>query len=193
MLRLTTLSLTASLAFGTAVSVAAADPTPSLSSEERFVFPEQGIAVSLPAGWQRHRDSPWLPSLPIFESVLAAGPPDGTSECLVETFAFEGAEPSKIAETLGRVAGYDEFEIREGVALPAGDAVPDQPVVRMSAHEARGGQPGRSVAYVLAAPRGYAWLWCSTTTASPSDDWLTIAETFEFLPAEEEAARCTRP
>jgi len=153
-----------------------------LPAEERFAFPEQGIAVSLPAGWQQHWDSP---SLPIFESVLAAGPPDGTSECLVETFAFEGAEPSKIAETLGRVGGYDEFEISEGLALPAGDTVPEQPVVRLSAHEARGGQPGTSVAYVLAAPHGYVWLWCSTTEAPPSDHWLSIAETFEFLPSEE--------
>jgi hypothetical protein len=153
-----------------------------LPSGQRFEFPEYGVAVTMPAGWLDSWDSP---SLPIFESVLAAGPLDETSECLVETFAFEGAEPSKIAETLGRVAGYDEFEIREGLALPAGDAVPDQPVVRMSAHEARGGQPGRSIAYVLAAPRGYAWLWCSTTGAPPSDDWLSIAESFEFLPAED--------
>ena len=61
----------------------------------------------MPAGWLKIWGSP---SLPIFESVLVAGPPDETSECLVETFAFEGAEPGKIAETLGRVGGYDEFE-----------------------------------------------------------------------------------
>jgi hypothetical protein len=153
-----------------------------LPSGQRFEFPEHGIAVTMPAGWLNI----WQPpSLPIFESVIAAAPIDGPGECALETFAFEGAEPSKIAETLGRVGGYDEFEISEGLALPAGDAVPEEPVVRMSAHEARGGQPGTSVAYVLVAPHGYAWLWCSTTGAPLSDDWLSIAETFEFLPVEE--------
>ena len=149
-----------------------------LPTDERVEFPEHGIAVSLPHSYLLDRQV--SPSLPIFETVIAAARVDGPGECVVETFAFTSEEPNKVAETLGVIADYPEFEVEErygGVdALPAGD------YVLMSAAYAPGGQPGASVAYVFPMPAGYAWLWCSTTESAPEDLWRSIAETFEFLP-----------
>ena len=178
----TALLVVLSLGVATGSSASAASPggTP-LPSGHRFEFPEHGVAVTMPAGWLNQ----WAtPSLPIFEVVIAAAPLEGPGECVVETFAFKGAEPYKVAETLGVIGGYPEFEITEGVmgldALPNGD-----PVVRMSAAYAPGGQPGASVAYVFPTPVGFAWLWCSTTGTAPADDWLSTAEGIEFLPEDE--------
>ncbi len=168
---------------GLALASAATAQSPlgtPLPADQRFEFPEYGIAVSLPYSYINDWASP---SLPIFEMVIAAAPLEGPGECAIETFDFTGVEPGKMAETLGVVAGYPEFEIAErlgGVdALPAGD------YVRMSAAYAPGGQPGASVAYVFPTPVGYSWLWCSTTDAPPADDWLSIAESVEFLPEQE--------
>ena len=152
-----------------------------LSADQRFEFPEPGIAVSLPDSYLLDRQA--TPSLPIFESVIAAAPVDGPGECTIETFAFAGQEPNKVAETLGLIADYPEFMIEERYggldALPGGD------YVLMSAEYAPGGEPGASAAYVFPTPTGYAWLWCSTTESPPEDLWRSIAETVEFLSAEE--------
>ena len=96
-----------------------------LSADQRFEFPEPGIAVSLPDSYLLDRQA--TPSLPIFESVIAAAPVDGPGECTIETFAFAGQEPNKVAETLGLIADYPEFMIEERYggldALPGGDYV----------------------------------------------------------------------
>ena len=170
---------------GLALASAATAQSPlgtPLPADQRFEFPEYGIAVSLPYSYINKGQ--WAsPSLPIFEMVIAAAPLEGPGECVIETFDFTGVEPGKMAETLGVVAGYPEFEIAERLggldALPAGD------YVRMSAAYAPGGEPGASVAYVFPTADGYSWLWCSTTDAPPADDWLSIAESVEFLPEEE--------
>ena len=39
--------------------------------------------------------------------------------------------------------------------------------------------------YILAAGDRLISLWCDATSLPPDDRWLSIAESFEFLPAEE--------
>jgi hypothetical protein len=164
------------IALSTIVAAQTPPGTP-LPADQRFEFPDHGIAVSVPYSYVNQWESP---SLPIFERVMTAAPLEGAGRCAIETFGFKGVEPGRMAETLGTIADLPEFEVAERFggmdALPVGD------YAQMSAAYAPGGGPGASVAYVFPTPAGYAWLWCSTTESPPQDLWRSIAESIELLP-----------
>lgn len=171
----------------------APSPTPPESPIDiggRFVLPEGGYALSFPEGWdvQVHRldfppdfgllpvvraEAPLERSTPptevAFCEVKVAGPCDGSCSTLIdestarEVAWWESGTEQEVPSTLAS----------EALTLPAGYAVrvdveyPDwnRSIYRLT--------DGRVAATLLCiAPRG------------PHDRWLSIAETFEFLPAE---------
>ena len=171
--------LVCALVVVTGTSAIGQRPGPSpLAEDQRFEFPDHGLALTVPAGWRVTQGGQ---GLPIFDRVLVAREVGGAGRCIVETFEFDGVRPEEIAWTLSRIRGYRQARIAPAVELPAGEAVrlyaPDLP---------EQGQAGTSDTYVFATDDGYAWLTCSTTDAYPGRLWYTIAESIELLPAEPE-------
>lgn len=172
-------ALVCALVVVTGASAIAQRPRSSpLAEDQRFEFPDHGIALTIPAGW---RVTTGAQGLPIFDRVLVARQADGPGRCIVETFEFDGARPEEIAFTLSRIRRYRQAQIAPAVKLPGGEAVrlyaPDLP---------RKGQAVASDTYVFGTDDGYAWLTCSTTGTYAGPLWYTIAESIEFLPTEPE-------
>ena len=198
MQRLTVALLTVSLLGVGAGSVLAQPPTFSPETPSwRVEVPEAGLALSLPTGWDvrvpmgkvthrgEHTDDPdrgwWV--------VLDAGSPQefpdvGTGGC--EVWLFRTDDPDNHAATLSDIWGdadmywttptYAADHTETAVMLPAG------PATRFDfADEFPRGYEYHAD-YRIVAPDGVVWLMCQSTDVRPDD---SIAETIEFLPAEE--------
>jgi hypothetical protein len=153
-------------------------PQPSpLATDERIVLPEAGMAVTMPAGWEVRTDHGGA----IFETALSASPSGAPGQCAIQVFRYDGATTQEVAEFVASHYWDLRGGTMENVRLPsAGDAVK---VVMLGGPSAVN---GKRVAYVFDAGDYYAWLWCDSTGSPPPDDlWLSIADTIEFLPAEE--------
>jgi hypothetical protein len=157
-------------------ATAAVDVT-RLEADVRIVLPEAGMAVTIPAGWEVRTDHGGA----IFETALAASPSGAPGECGIQVFRFDGATVPDVAEFLGTVYwDFEEFVISE-ISLPTAEYV-----VRLQGPGTSSPRPGTTVAYIFDAGDRYAWLWCDSTSAAPPDDlWLSIADTIEFLSADE--------
>jgi hypothetical protein len=187
-----------------AAPVRAAAPAPPMSSPAavhdgtRVEVPEHGLAVTLPAGWTwviRPGD-PDDPS----GSGLFAEAPTGDARCLARTLGSPGPRDLSLDQWKQWMRGrWGERSIEPVVvSLPAGPALRHDGVVSHASVTAEWPEPAvpwstDELAYasmttyaILAADgTGAAMLECQRPAAlgPPDDDWLSIAQTLEFLPA----------
>ena len=147
-----------------------------LEEDQRIVLPQAGMAVTMPAGWEVRTGHGGA----IIESAMQATETDASAGCDINVFRFDGATTHDVAEFLGDIYwDLETFDTGE-VQLPlAGDA--------MLLKSPGGGHAlaDTRVAYIFDAGDRYAWLSCTSTAEPPEDLWLSIADTIEFLPAEE--------
>ena len=119
--------------------------------------------------------------IPIFRELLYADAPMGADrleQCEVQSFAYPGLTPFDIAYSLSTMScGLGSMPSH--TSLPAGDAA------QLHCQSSGDGHTFYQSWYVLAADAGYMWLWCRSADYRPEDRWLSIAQTLEFLPAEE--------
>jgi len=199
MRRLSTTLLVTCLAAMGASAAMAQQPSPNPETTGQFVeVPEAGIALTLPGDWEvvarmqetdvgGHMDDPdrslWL----VLDSRTPHRYPDAeTGGCNVWLFQTTDPDPGSI--TLDDIWSdpyvywsdprYEATRATTEVMLPAGPATRfdfGDPFMYGDRYHAD---------YRLVAPDGIAWLMCKSLGARPDDDWMSIAETFEFLPAD---------
>lgn len=163
----------------TAIPVMATTPADLvvLEEDQRMVLPEARMAVTMPAGWEVRTGHGGA----IIETAMQATEPEATDACGIQVFRFDGATTRDVAEFLGgSYWDLKRFETSE-VQLPsAGGAM------RLESPGGERALAGTLVAYIFDAGDRYAWLWCGSSVEAPPDDlWLSIADTIEFLPAED--------
>ena len=195
------LMIVATRTTGAADAIDGATNQPSTSSlptsGQRVEIPEAGMALTIPAGWGfqvEMRPTDWAAGAPVaatiwqvLDSWSPAGDPEAATESCsigllqmseqsVGSMMFDGVigDPGPVADQSAPGWTHSTTE----VLLPVG------PVTR---NDEVGQEPDGvwySTVYNLVAPDGMVWLNCSGPVR-PDDHWLSIAETFEFLPAEE--------
>jgi hypothetical protein len=168
------------LALGSGAVAQEPSPTPE---RQRFEFAEEGVAIELPAEWEA------LPyGGPGHEAVIAAYQSTLGGTCAVAKWpSFGLGTVNDILENVvptgywtGLPGGYDVAR----VSTAAGDAV------RVTYTEVRSDLAAAfwNAMYFLPAGHDLYTVQCNVeydTPTPPEDDWLSIAETFEFLPAGE--------
>ena len=158
--------------------VVAQDPLPSpVMTVQRVEAPEAGIALTVPGDW--NVSQPMVEVLPGLVQVLVATKP-GSGGCWVGLAA--PWVPTSLQDFTDGVMLpfrlHPDYEVADGMAdasLPAGPALRGYMVQHFPEGDLH------QVPYILAAPDGFVFMNCLGYNR-PSDDWLSIAETFEFLP-----------
>ena len=171
----------------------AQEPSPSAEPVgQRVELPGYGFAVSFPSDWTVLEGPEAWPTttgrrvytsaIPIFRQLLVADSPVRTGiieQCEVQSFAYPDLTPIDIAYSLSQTLCLG-MSYPSDISLPAGDAA------RLDCDRGGGGDPRLYQSwYVLAADSGYVWLWCRGPDDASENRWLAIAESLEFLPAEE--------
>ncbi|MEA2026469.1 MAG: hypothetical protein U9O18_07240, partial [Chloroflexota bacterium] len=169
---------------------------PPATNAGRVDVPEAGITVTFPVDWTVDivNESSSIPAVSdgtntTLETwrVLDASAPDGRSErCGVDRYGtdeltadgFVGRFQSWIEDAWG-----DSVEVST-VNLPSGDSVRVQVVVKTSDASTFSPVAHHMDFYLFDGGDGAFVLSCYGEDP-PDDDWLSIAETLEFLPAEE--------
>jgi hypothetical protein len=170
-------------------------PAPSAAATAmpgRFVLPEGGYAVTFPEGWevQVHRHLDYL-----FPVVDAREPRGGSASddagyCWVRFMSQCGDGGAKSCATI-----IDEAAAREVAWFESGTDVPVPSTVEAVALTLPAGyavrvrtehaDPEKDWAYYrMTDGLSLAVLGCAASSG-PDDHWLSVAETFEFLPIEE--------
>ena len=171
---------------------------PSPVPSQRLIAPQHGVAITVPASWDLKALDPGgePPSssshLSRRELVAAAQPLEegGSVLCVIHVYATEDGSPVVVDEEVGGILldlqTVPELElltpIPEPVELPAGPALRvgfDQVSPTPSLPDGR----ARVFQYFLARADELYLVGCRRAPGDV-DSWLTIAETFEFLPAE---------
>lgn len=199
--------LVLALGSGTVAQSPSPDPPPWFGG--RVEMPEHGFAVTLPDDWVAFDTSAdavsqvgaasgfvdltgWVEDeaglvglLEDTPAELLVGSGGGTSVCglgalyrgpVVSADDSEGFATHMYDTFVDAPQAYD-VELPQPVDLPGGPAY----LMRWSEGELR--LPSSMYLRVM---DGLAFaMWCGTEDARPDDDWLSIAETFEFLPVEE--------
>jgi hypothetical protein len=178
----------------------AQSPSPSAEAPgQRFVVPEAGLALTLPEDWEvlvrvletnvgGHMDDPDRSLWRVLQSWTPHRHPDPErGGCDVLLFRTNDQDADSI--TLDDIWSnpyiywsdprYEATRIATDVMLPAGAAT------RFDFGDPDKYGDWHRADYRFTAPDGVVWLLCKSVGARPDDDWLSIAETFEFLPAEE--------
>jgi hypothetical protein len=179
----------------------AQSPSPSpVASGQRVEVPEAGIAITVPEGWGfriEMLETDWVKAAGVtldatIWRVLHWWNPDGdpdeaaehcsigllrVGEQSVGMMTFGGAirDPSPAPDQWPPGWTHSSAEI----LLPVGPATQIDVVIREPDGD------WYDTTYNLVTPDGQVWLGCSGPER-PDDRWLSIAETFEFLPSEEE-------
>lgn len=171
-----------------AIASAPADPPSSAPFDPRVEVPERGFAVDFPAEWLVRSwpgPGPVLGGSVVLRAVTLAGE-DGSGgyECLIED---DTTLPS-----LSDVASLDEWRdtlisIAEAQEIRASEPVVTE--VSLSLGRTIRGDWERwrgipAIAWIFTDGDRRAALLCRADEA-PEDGWLSIAESFEFLPAAE--------
>ena len=167
------------------------------SSGQRVEMPWAGVAVTFPKDWHvivtpeelpRTRAGRLMgPTIPIFP-VLAVGiDPEyrqRQEQCDLVTFDLIPRWQPLPLTTYDIAFSLAELLLPEGgfgteqISLPRGDAT------HLGQQTRRSGSEVFHSVFVFARDPGYVWLWCTSLDESPADDWLSIAQTIEFLPEE---------
>jgi hypothetical protein len=202
-MRRLTIVLLAACVLGTGATPAIAqEPSPPPWFGGRVEMPEHGFALTFPEGW-----TIFEPGTSDFERALArvdiyreelhtvmvagarppgreGGPP--VEWCTGDTMIFFAApldawfklkEDASLEDILPLLFGGGDDEDRPGITyleLPAGQAA------RMDGPD----EATHLSVYLLRDGNTFYWISCAGDDL-PDDRWLSIAETFEFLPAEE--------
>jgi len=170
-----------------AAVVPAQEPSPGLASAgQRVEVPEEAYAVTFPDGWEvgtypmeLGSDSPDGTSTEAVYMSAYGWVPDGSTQCLIsiEPLTDPPGDPLMALErSSGWVsAHYEPFLIETStLELPAGPAI----------HYAIESEGNVGSGYLFSD--GFDRFFLTCLGADPPDDrWLSIAETFEFLPEEE--------
>jgi len=189
----------------------AQEPSPPPWFGGRVEMPEHGFAVTVPADWVTFDTAvDAVSQLEAASGVLdpVVWPADGaellgvlatagsedmqllSSHATTVDLCWMGAQPAwdmpidEVADSMFESYLDDpsarDVEAPQRIDLPAGPAY----LIRSSDQD-DSGVWGPSSMYLLDADPGVLMTYCSTKDARPEDDWLSIVETIEFLPAEE--------
>jgi hypothetical protein len=156
-------------------TVVAQSPPPSRTAlDQRVEAPEAGIAVTFPDDWV-------VEVQPVMsDAVLSAEAPSGGS---CEVTLQDGSRWSSLDEAAEFFAsvmsdfGPEVEATSTALRLPVGDAVRID--VELPEEESS------AAFYLLTDGTTFYVLRCAAFSDPPEDRWLSIAETFEFLPMEE--------
>jgi hypothetical protein len=166
------------------VSVTSA-PSDRLAIGERFEVPDQGFAVAFPYGWTVEvMDSDLMASTGMSAQgghyFVAAQPIEKDETCTVLVSESTETAPSSMAAAVFA----DGFRRDAGVTSVASDIVslPVGSAPRLDVILTTG--DGRTMYFFTDDEAMHYWLTCGADHL-PDDRWLSVAETFEFLPAEE--------
>jgi len=167
------------LVLGSGVVAQEASPSPG-TGVQRVEVPEAGVALTVPDDWDV--DTPMQEMFLGVVQVLVATRP-GSGGCWIGLAPnFNAMGLRDFADVVMLVfklnSNYEVAEEMADVSLPAGAALR----AYMVQHFPEGDL--HQAPYILAAPKDFAFLNC-IGYARPDDDWLSIAETFEFLPTDE--------
>ena len=191
MRRLTAALLVTCLLGVGAGSATAEEPLPSPETTgQRVEVPEAGYAVTLPEAWTletrevvERTDSPEGPTEETRSIQSYAVAPDGSASCLlVEDRLEESLDDPSAA--LDETAAYHRSRYEpvlvemSSVELPLGRAV------RFVVDFADWGDEAVGAVYLLSDGVDLFVLSCVAPEPPEGDWWLSIAETFEFLPEE---------
>ena len=198
MRRLTGTLLTIGLVAATAGLTTAQEPSASPEpADQRVEVPDAGFAVTLPGDWvvelaEEGSDLPILvvappelfgPEVELRPLLVAEGPDmqerDRFTLCTLVRYAPIEITPNEFMRETFRQSDWAVIEsLHDGLSrvllVPwyTGRILTRIPEAIYVDH------------YAIGADNAVAFLWC-TGTASHRGDWLSIAESFEFLPAEE--------
>jgi hypothetical protein len=168
-----------------AIAPLLAEARPSVPFDPRVEVPEHGLAVDFPAEWLVRSwpgPGPVLGGSLVLRAVTLAQ--EGGYECLIEDDTALPSLPDVASldewrDTLISIAGAQERRTSEPVVTQVG--LPSGPTVRAD-WERWSGMP--ATAWIFADGDRHAALLCRSDDP-PDDRWRAIAESFEFLPAEE--------
>ena len=166
---------------GVAAQSPSPDPDPTVPStpsgtadELRLAFPEVGFALTFPDHWtSRESDLPWG----TLAEVASFADPE---YCYVQASEVEREDVSAAGAAEALVARYE----REGYAevMPTPVLLPAGGGWRVDAEAGS----GPLTVYLAQSDQLLVALHCTAVgSEAPDDAWLSIAETIEFLPAEE--------
>lgn len=166
-----------------------------IASDGRVTMPEHGFAVSFPTDWTLEARptsrSVGLASLVDPESqdmlvpVAAAVPGHRHDHCVVVDFAPLVQARSDWATLDDVVAGFEAMLRSDPLWVGLDSTIIDLPVGRAGRIlRDRAGESESVHTYVFTRADAWFYLEC-VVHSGPSGDWRAIAETFEFLPAEE--------
>ena len=177
----------------------------------RVEMPEHGFAVTIPEDWVAfdlavdaasqleagigvHRPGPWFADDATLAGGLAAMGSSGMHLLSIHETSFDhclwtavpvSTMPAGVAADEQYKTAIDDVlwdaEPPQAIDLPAGPAY----LLRQSMWREPPGVWAQATSYVLDMGEGVFFAVCTTHDTRPDDDWLAIAETIEFLPAEE--------
>ncbi len=183
-----------------AVAAAAESPEPvTTATGQRIEMPWADVAETYPVDWEvlvtpealpRTRagrmQGPAIPIFPVLARGIAPAYEQRQEHCDLGPFDLTPRwQPlplttRDVAFSLAiLLLPDDSFGVIE-MDVPAGHA---SHLIQRTRHQ------GRDVfhsVFVIARDPGCVWLWCTSLDEAPDDDWLSIAQTIEFLPEEQE-------
>jgi hypothetical protein len=170
----------------------AQSPSPRIAEGgQRIEVPEAGYALALPEGWTLEiqevvegTDSPDGTTEETRSIWSYAFAPDGTASCLLLEDRLEGPVDDSTA-ALDETAAYHRSRYEPVLVEMSSVALPMGRAIRFVVDYAGAGGEGVGAIYLLSD--GDALIVMSCVAADPPDDdwWHSIAESFEFLPAEQ--------
>ena len=189
--------ITGQLVIGSGLLSEAQTPSPSPSSSVsgmdvggRLVLREGGYAVTFPAGW-RVQIHPLDDPIPVVDAQEPSkgSAMDDAAYCWIRVHRPCGDGAASSCATF-----VDEAAAREVAWLESGTDVPVPSIIESAVLTLPAGYSVRvreehsdpeweRAYYRMTDGRAMASLGC-TATHGPDDHWLSIAETFEFLPEE---------
>ncbi len=156
-----------------------------LSDDPRVVRVHPGVTITFPIEWNVLEDRGQLAGVPAWEKVLWST--DGEAICRV-SYDTRATDPEQERTTEELRAEFRDY-LKLSAARTAGILVVDLPVGPAWRADWKAGPDGpyridRSL-YQVSTGETSLRVACHTSGARPDDDWLSIVETIEFLPAEE--------
>jgi len=177
----------ARVALAQSPSIAPVSSTQAVDPAGTFVLPIGGYAVSFPDGWEVHVLPVTGSEIPVVRAEAPPGP-DASEAGFCEIKASrppEGVPSSAIDEAAALEVAW--FESGTEVPVPAVVESVDIPLAAgyaVRVHTQTDDPPLDRSIYHLTDGRVVASLLCMASQA-PEDHWLSVAESFAFLPVEQ--------